>query len=1483
MSIRAKTKRRLIVVAVGLLLVFGAGLGVYLRYLQKFDAAVAAHRKNAMAAYAAGDYAGALPHFDKYLTLSKTAERPAGKADTEALLAYGKSRAAIETPSNRHLWEAKNVFERYLALRPGDSEAQGMLLDIYPKLNHNQEAIGLADEVLSRDPNDTRALRSKTRALIQKGLLQEPKAFGDALAVAEKLNAVAPLDLNGHLLAQYTLFCLKRPADEVIGRANDLLADHPDDPRFELLLASAYLYADRMEPARQWLKSAASRKAPDVAFVDELVTRLDSVGQFAQSQEVLERAAGDFPGEASLTRAAIERLWQAGRYDAVLERLGGMDPRSPKSDPALVGLRALTLLKHPGMDKEAAPIIEALSERAGTDNVALAWSTALKTLSPWLGGDAFSTTRPGAAGSNSAGGNAAGADSAGAGALLKEGVEKLKASLEKDPGNPFFHYYLAAFYKGLGERTLAIESLNQAWRRAPAWAEPRRAAAGLLAEEGRYAEAVRRAEDAYRRSPGDLDVVVTWAQAAYGLLETLPEQRELDRLLRMVQEIQRVAPGEPNTLPIYAAVLARSGKPEEAGDVVRSALSAKPPHPPEVLARLAAVSREAGLGMDEEIAGLLRDRVAEGGPAAAYTAAVERYYAGQPAEGLKLLKDAAAKAAGGDDKRATPQWRRVVAQYLDLAGDPEALKHWVELADQHPGDLLVQTAALRARCRQYDRAFWRRTIDRVKQLTVENSQLWRLEEARWMLTGELGEKEQAAVLATLTELARNAPFSAEPQRLLAVAHERTAAGQAPQAQQQSLRSAAEAMTRAWDLRPGDGGVTAELVRLLRLTGRSEEAVKYLDRAAARPHLEPAGRLRLAELYADQGQYAKAIALASPLGDDALPRLAKWHRATGDETKAADAYAKLLDDPRLDATTVLDAATYFAARGKTTDAEKFLAKLDGMKLRPGGKELIRAKYAERFAPAEATKLFADAARQPGASPGVWRELSGHLLRQKKFPDALAAAEAGLRATDPKDADLLAIRERVRELEAVARDPLAQPLILFLSYDPRNAAAGDMLIVLKESAAGRLPAGDAAARFRAAADRHPSFLPLQVAAARAHLKLGEPQKAEAVARRAAASFPDDPEAARLLAAVYSGMGRWQELREAATAWRRLAGDNPLEPDLHVARAMLNLSDAAGAAERLERYATSELRRIESQPQGQSQDAPRVEPLKAEAVELYARALIHMGRADDAAAALEPAAKQSGLWRRVWLELAAAFRTRDRDAAVAWVTRVEPLVQKDQDAPGAARERCDLATAWYTVGREFNDRQSLEAAKRVATPLRGRDEVAAEAWMVLAASDESLGNLQDAERQYRQALSLRPDMPDVQNNLAYVLLQAESGAGAADGGKRLAEARELARKAVAASPNVASFHDTLARVDAKRGDSESAVKSFRRALELDGGSIEAMIGLADVLAQTGRGEEAKAQLAQIDNALQLTPRLPEPLAKQLESVRAAVQDGVRSGRAE
>src|SRR4029079_3789065 len=107
--------------------------------------------------------------------------------------------------------------------------------------------------------------------------------------------------------------------------------------------------------------------------------------------------------------------------------------------------------------------------------------------------------------------------------------------------------------------------------------------------------------------------------------------------------------------------------------------------------------------------------------------------------------------------------------------------------------------------------------------------------------------------------------------------------------------------------------------------------------------------------------------------------------------------------------------------------------------------------------------------------------------------------------------------------------------------------------------------------------------------------------------------------------------------------------------------------------------------------------------------------------------------------------------------------------------------------------------------------------------------------AEKEYRQSLKLRPNQPPAQNNLAYVLLLK-------GGASQLNEAHDLSAAAIKASPNVASFHDTMARIEAKRGTPDAAIASFRKALALDPASFEAMIGLADVLCQTGKRDEAR-----------------------------------------
>ena len=67
-------------------------------------AELAKARTAAMTSYTEGDYAGALPNFSIYLSNSKTIDRGPNDVDTEALLAYAKSRAAIDCAlSRRHM------------------------------------------------------------------------------------------------------------------------------------------------------------------------------------------------------------------------------------------------------------------------------------------------------------------------------------------------------------------------------------------------------------------------------------------------------------------------------------------------------------------------------------------------------------------------------------------------------------------------------------------------------------------------------------------------------------------------------------------------------------------------------------------------------------------------------------------------------------------------------------------------------------------------------------------------------------------------------------------------------------------------------------------------------------------------------------------------------------------------------------------------------------------------------------------------------------------------------------------------------------------------------------------------------------------------------------------------------------------------------------------------------------------------------------
>ena len=167
----------------------------------------------------------------------------------------------------------------------------------------------------------------------------------------------------------------------------------------------------------------------------------------------------------------------------------------------------------------------------------------------------------------------------------------------------------------------------------------------------------------------------------------------------------------------------------------------------------------------------------------------------------------------------------------------------------------------------------------------------------------------------------------------------------------------------------------------------------------------------------------------------------------------------------------------------------------------------------------------------------------------------------------------------------------------------------------------------------------------------------------------------------------------------------------------------------------------------------------------------------------------------------------------------------------------------------------------------PIISRPDASGEQWLLWGNTNQSLGDLPAAEAGYRKAITLTPKSPDAKNDLAYVLWLENRD-------QDQAEALKLAESAVAAEPENANFYDTLARVQANNGLQDAATHSFRTALQKDPGSVEAMIGLADLLSKDQtRRNEVKDLLLQVNRLLPNVPPLSKPLKKQLEGLRSTV----------
>ena len=790
MKIERNAKTRLLLLAAGLLFVVGSAAGVYAcrRYLAHRE--LGALKAQGIADATAGRNDQAVEVLASYLR-----RRP---DDPEALRAYAGSRVIISAPNDSAAAaDVIAVLQSLSQFGPLTANEHHRLMELYAVVGNDSGVTHEADRLLSMTPSDTAALKCKSLALARQ------HDWTAALATASLWVQAAPLDIDAEICLQSAMLHSGVAPAQVVEHAASLRRAHPGNPCFELLeslsLTDAGLDCESADSAPQgtpsdprsaaeWARTAAARPQSDDRCAHLLIQQLDRLALFNDSFALLRRqvAGGDSACRLPLAR----RLWVAQQWTEMADLLNNATTSVQSSDPESQYLYATAMVRL-GRGNEAANIVGLLKKQTN-DPVLKAWSTAINM------------------------NKTPGQDPPSAGQLVKN----YENAIASNSDTPFLHCFLAEALVQIGENDLAIKHLEEASAELMTWAAPNSRRSELLLQQGRAEAAVLAAAQAQFREtssgqPHSLSVAIAMARAWSACLDSgrTNDKAGLDKL---VNTVQKLSPGEPQTLSIQISLLVGANNRPGAIAALRSALASAQASAAGVLLEYAAISRGSQLNLEAECFdryernnGMTSDL--------AYALSTEQLASGDARKGLSLFDSSRAKAGGKDDLA----WRLARARYLDAARDPGASAAWIALADEKPELVSLQQLALSARCIHSDRAVTDRLIERVHQITGDGAFCWRLARARWLLEGTsenaVSRKDAENASRLLSAMLRVCPDCIDAHVLMATCQQKL----------QNLDSAIGQLQTAVALLPDSADLSLQLVRMLEQKGDFAHAQSVL--------------------------------------------------------------------------------------------------------------------------------------------------------------------------------------------------------------------------------------------------------------------------------------------------------------------------------------------------------------------------------------------------------------------------------------------------------------------------------------------------------------------------------------------------------------------------------------------------------------------------------------------------------------------------------
>ncbi|WP_150120221.1 tetratricopeptide repeat protein, partial [Sulfitobacter sp. HI0021] len=270
--------------------------------------------------------------------------------------------------------------------------------------------------------------------------------------------------------------------------------------------------------------------------------------------------------------------------------------------------------------------------------------------------------------------------------------------------------------------------------------------------------------------------------------------------------------------------------------------------------------------------------------------------------------------------------------------------------------------------------------------------------------------------------------------------------------------------------------------------------------------------------------------------------------------------------------------------------------------------------------------------------------------------------------------------------------------------------------------------------------------------------------------------------------------------------------------------------------------------------SRIARYLRPDHVDALLLTASLLENLGEHDLAIAEYKSLPADSPAYHAAELGRADALRRSGKTAQA-----IEVLEQ-------LARSHGELAVVHSTLGDMLRAEEDYEAAiASYDEALALTPETARARWVLFyarAIAKERSGDWEGSESDFRAALELNPEQPQVLNYLGYSLVEQQ---------RNLDEALDMIERAVAASPDSGYIVDSLGWVFYRLDRYEEAVEQMERAVELE--PVDPVVNdhLGDVYWAVGRQREAEFQWRRALSFVDLTDADseadPERMRRKLE----------------